>query len=400
MMDIDTPRDEATGQFAGETSERKFGRAAELEASGWKELPKQQESELDVAGAAEELSDKGAEEPEPAKVDLFDPDALAQGELKHATDLEDPNAIKTALTPEEASAALTQWRQAETDIAQVESDDALLRELGIDPAPDMSATPDAVQEQAEPAPQEQPASAQEQALQWLQDHPEAHRALSEHVQQSTAAAEQARQAYSQQLDGALAVARQVTFQAVPELRGVTDEGHARSVLSAIAQQNPARFEQIRQLDTYTAQLMQAQAAERQAQSQRELQAVRTYNDEASRAYEAKYGAVSREIGDQVASYLREHGATHEDFTALQQSRLPVWAQKALIDAAAYHKLMSTPVPKPSRQPLPPVQRPGAAQPRGAVRGANDLRSLNARLSSTGSIQDAMELLSAQRAARG
>ncbi|MGY4160495.1 hypothetical protein ACVINW_006337 [Bradyrhizobium sp. USDA 4461] len=387
----DIPRDEATGQFAGE---QKFGLAGLEADAGWTPLVKPEtDAELDEAQAAEEIVARREDEQEPEKIGLYNHDRTGL-----LDDLENPDheGPKISLTPESAAYGLTAYREYQAELDQAVADIELLDSVdALDKTAEVGAKGDEVP--AEPGEPAKTADPQAEALQWLEDHPEAHAALSEHVQQSTAAAEQARAAYAQQLDGALAVARQVTFAMVPELRGVTDANHAVSVLSAIQQQNPQRFAQIQQLDRETGQLMAAAQNERQAALQRELRAILDYNAEQSKAYETKYGAVDRATADGVRSYLQGLGATEQDFVQLQQSRVPLWAQKALIDAAQYHKLMSNP-PKPSRQPLPPVQRPGAAQPRGAAR-ASDLRSLTAKLDSSGRIEDAVAMLSAMRESR-
>ncbi|MGN8547818.1 hypothetical protein ACQPTN_24845 [Bradyrhizobium sp. 13971] len=388
--DVEIPRDEATGQFAGE---EKFGRAAELADAGWKELPKQAEPELDVESAAQELGDTTfSVETEPAEVVLFDADALAQGELKPATDLDDPNAVKTALTPEEASRALTDWRRAEIDAVQADADAELLAELGVEPAtPETAAKPDTVEQQAEPAAEHQPA-AEDDGLAKALENP----IIVEALKGEFARAEQARSAYAQQLDVAVNVAEAAFLSQFPEFRGVTDAGHLRSIASSIQAQNPQRWAAIEATANQASQLVAAQQQEHQAAAQREQHAVRQFNAEASRAYEAKWGKVDQATADGVRSYLQGLGATNEDFAQLLQSRVPAWAQRALVDAAALHQMRSAPLPKPSRQPLPPVQRPGAAQPRGAARASDDLRSLNAKLSATGRIEDAMALLGAMR----
>ena len=48
--------------------------------------------------------------------------------------------------------------------------------------------------------------------------------------------------------------------------------------------------------------------------------------------------------------------------------------------------------------VPPVQRPGVAQPRGAARAAN-IQNLTKRLETSGNLKDAAALLRARRAAR-
>lgn len=392
MSDTDMQRDEATGQFA--PAEPLTGQAGLEHDAGWVPLKKQEaDTELDEAQAAEELAARREEEGEPEKIGLYNKDRTG-----FLDDLENPEheGPKVSLTPESAADALSGWREYQNELDQAVADAELLDSVdALDKTPEID--PKADDAPAKPTDSAEAADPEAQALQWLEDHPEAHRALSEHVQASTAAAEQVRAAYAQQLDGALAVARQVTFAMIPELNGVTDANHAASVLSAIQQQNPQRFAQIQQLDRDTGQLMAAAQNERHAATQRELKAVQDYNAEQERAYARRYGAVDRATGEGVRSYLQGLGATDEDLAALSQTRLPVWAQRALIDAAEMQQVRNAPkaVVKPD---LPPVQRPGVARAPGEARHT-DLTRLNRRLSKSGSVDDAFALISAMRANR-
>lgn len=386
MSELEASRDD-NGQFAPST-DGLFGQEAELVDSGYVPMPDPEKETrddigLDVNGGAEVLS--AIREDEAPVREVFYQNE--NGERLNADRNEGP---VEAVTAEQAAANLTTYREGLMQIDQEMADAELLAEVGAD----QPAKPNPVREhQAEAAPEQ--ADPQAQAMQWLEEHPEAHAALSQHVQQSTAAAEQVRVAYAQQLDGALAVARQVTFALIPELNGVTDANHAASVLSAIQQQNPQRFAQIQQLDRDTGQLMAAAQNERQAAAQRELQAVRAYNDDASKSYEAKWGKVDRATGEGVRSYLEGLGATADDLQALANTRLPSWAQKALVDAAMYNRIQNAPkaVVKPD---LPPVQRPGVARAPGEAR-QRDLTSLNGRLNKSGSVDDAFALVAAMRA---
>ena len=63
-----------------------------------------------------------------------------------------------------------------------------------------------------------------------------------------------------------------------------------------------------------------------------------------------------------------------------------------------HRLMMGAKQAAAAKPLPPVQRPGAATTR-AEREHADLRTLNAKLSSTGDIKDAVALYHARKSSR-
>ena len=72
-------------------------------------------------------------------------------------------------------------------------------------------------------------------------------------------------------------------------------------------------------------------------------------------------------------------------------------QRMMYDAGKY-RLMMKAKDSVTTRPLPPVQRPGSAASRGERENA-DLRTLNARLSSTGDIKDAVALYHARKAIR-
>ncbi|MHC2241333.1 hypothetical protein [Bradyrhizobium elkanii] len=387
MSDLEPARDES-GQFA--SAEPLTGQAGLEHDAGWRPLLKEQagDAELDERHGAEELTARREDDAEPTPITLVDREALERGEIEP---LDDPDSeIKTSLTAEWAADNLTTYREGLAQFDQEMADADLLAEVGVEPGVAELAKPDALREASE-APAE--ASTEVDEISKALNNP----AVVEALQGEFNRVNEARETYIAHLDGALAVARQVTFAMVPELRGVTDANHAASVLSAIQQQNPQRFAQIQQLDRETGQLMAAAQNERHAAAQREQQAIHAYNAEQSRAYEQKYGAVDRATADGVRSYLESLGATNDDFAALQQSRVPVWAQRALIDAAHWHRVQNAPkaVVKPD---LPPVQRPGVARAPGAERQL-DVSRLNGRLSKSGSVDDAFALLSAMRANR-
>ncbi|WP_407153917.1 hypothetical protein [Bradyrhizobium sp. STM 3557] len=391
---VEQPRDETTGQFtSGEalSTEGLFGREAELAEHGWQHHPEAKPGDLEgdsdeqMTQAAEELDrHRGEESSDPMPIEL------AVGDEKAPDNL--------ALTVEQARDALLVHRANLQTYTDGLDDAALLAEVGVDPLQE-PAKPDPVdaKPQEPAAEQQQPSSAEDRAVQWLQDNPEVRATLSEHIQAESARAEAARAAYSQALESAVAVAEHAFLSQFPEFRGVSDPDHLVSIASSIQQQNPGRWQAIQQAAAQSSELLQAQAQERQAALQRELEAVRAYNAEQERAFVERFGAVDRETGDGVRSYLEGLGATDEDFAALSQTRLPAWAQKALVDAAAYNKLLSAP-PKVVPKNLPPVQRPGIARVPGEARHV-DLSSLNSRLSRSGSIDDAVALLNATRASR-
>jgi terminase large subunit-like protein len=72
--------------------------------------------------------------------------------------------------------------------------------------------------------------------------------------------------------------------------------------------------------------------------------------------------------------------------------------RGMQDDAGKYRLMMKAKDAASARPLPPVQRPGAAATRGEREHA-DLRTLSARLSSSGDIKDAVALYHARKTGR-
>jgi hypothetical protein len=72
-------------------------------------------------------------------------------------------------------------------------------------------------------------------------------------------------------------------------------------------------------------------------------------------------------------------------------------QRMMYDAGKY-RLMIKAKDAAAAKPVPPVQRPGTARSP-AEREHADLRSLNARLSSSGNIKDAVALYNARKSSK-
>jgi phage terminase large subunit len=72
--------------------------------------------------------------------------------------------------------------------------------------------------------------------------------------------------------------------------------------------------------------------------------------------------------------------------------------RGLQDDAGKYRLMMKAREAVTAKPIPPVQRPGMAAGRGE-RDQHDLRALNARLSSSGNLKDAVALYQAKTAGR-
>jgi hypothetical protein len=118
-----------------------------------------------------------------------------------------------------------------------------------------------------------------------------------------------------------------------------------------------------------------------------------------RAPELADKSKAEKIAEAAKSVLTEIGFTDQELgqawngeasVSLRDHRL----QLLILDAVKYREAKTA---KPAPKPLPPVQRPGVAPPRGAA-VAQNVQNLSKKLDSSGSIKDAAALLTARRKA--
>lgn len=173
-------------------------------------------------------------------------------------------------------------------------------------------------------------------------------------------------------------------------------------------EDPFRFQQwqLRQME-----LGQAQA-ERQANEHRLVQERQSKRSTYEAEQHKKLVEMIPEMGEPAkAAVLRDRAiAMLNDDLGLSNDQLGRWMQddtgheilsnagiqKLMADGLKYRDLLKAPKAV-AAKPVPPVQRPGPAAPRGASQAA-DLRALNQRLSESGDVKDAVALLIAKRKA--
>jgi hypothetical protein len=105
--------------------------------------------------------------------------------------------------------------------------------------------------------------------------------------------------------------------------------------------------------------------------------------------------------EEAPEFLKAKGFSQEELVDLASGKAKLAihdrrVQALILDGLKYRDLQKAP-PKVVPKDLPPVQRPGAKQPTGAA-AAQSIQALNNRLTASGSLDDAMELLRAQRQA--
>lgn len=124
---------------------------------------------------------------------------------------------------------------------------------------------------------------------------------------------------------------------------------------------------------------------------------RAFHDSLPEAEQGKLKGYVEKAGE----FLISRGFSQEQLVKLDSGDelLPLHdrrIQALIYDGMKYQELLKAP-PKVVPKNLPPVQRPGTARPAGAERQAS-LQTLSEKLSSSGSEEDALELLLARRAA--
>ena len=107
---------------------------------------------------------------------------------------------------------------------------------------------------------------------------------------------------------------------------------------------------------------------------------------------------AKHLQEKVVELFRDKGFTDNDLNnmAAGATYSPFdhrW-QSILVDALKYREAQKA-KPVAVAKPVPPVQRPGVAPPRGAAKTEN-LQALSAKLDRSGSVDDALELLAARR----
>jgi len=414
MSDIDQPRNDA-----GEYSSEKFGRAAELEAGGYTEMPDASQDdqktyggeEDDIRAAADELAsgpDEGEFAVDPVeyrenggKGDLID-EMQAVTLEKAARDLSAYHGNTNRYVDGVSSEILADTiDSARADL--VKGDPNVAAAYGLN-ADEVAANAKAVEQKAnaEPATDEQPAvdapiDGLDPEVQKALKHPQVRQAIEDELGK----AETAKQQYAQALTAVSHLANHELLSIVPALQQIPQDQwpHALNVLREIEPQTFDRAKAVIERGAQ-AEMLQLQNARNQQIQQR--QQFETYAKAEDTRFEelTKDAPVTKEVSDAVVKYAEGLGVDRASLTHLLATN-PVMRnaafQRMMVDAARYHMVKAA-VPKAAPKDLPPVQRPGTKQAR-APAGSADLGALSARLSASGHIDDALSLLNAQRAAR-
>ncbi|WP_377829740.1 hypothetical protein ACFKHW_09575 [Bradyrhizobium lupini] len=234
-------------------------------------------------------------------------------------------------------------------------------------------------------------------LDQLLQHPQVRLALEEKVGE----VERARRSYAEGLDAAMQIAQASFVSQFPELAGLAPE-RLPEALAQIAHQDPAKLSRIQAIVAASEQLRARQNEEMRRTADASRHSFLNYAKAEDARLETLLKQESKDVRQAVAQEImasaKASGIEPEEMRRLFDSE-PLMRnatfQRMMYDAGKY-RLMMKARDAVTTKPMPPVQRPGMAARRGEGE-QHDLRTLNARLSSSGDLKDAVALYRAKRA---
>ncbi|QPF93785.1 hypothetical protein [Bradyrhizobium commune] len=236
-------------------------------------------------------------------------------------------------------------------------------------------------------------------IETLMRHPQVRLALEEKVGE----VERARRSYVDGLDAAMQVAQASFISQFPELTGLAPE-QLPEALAQMARQDPAKLSRVQAIVAASEQLRARQGEE----ARRTADAARRNFQNYAKAEDVRLESLLKDetrdvrqaVAQEILSSAKASGIEPDELHRLFDSE-PLMRnatfQRMMYDAGKYRLMMKARDAVAAR-PVPPVVRPGMAATR-AEREQSDLRSLNARLSSSGDLKDAVALYQAKRAGR-
>jgi hypothetical protein len=237
-------------------------------------------------------------------------------------------------------------------------------------------------------------------------HPEVEKALKhpqvrEAIQQEFGEANKVRQAYTTGLEQARVASLATLAEVVPHLMGL-DPSRFEEGLSVLSQVDPPAFQQAMNILGRTHQIVQAQQATQQLQAQIQQAQMREYGRTEDARFNSMIGAEGiKQLNANLVPYLKKIGIDPQGLVHELQTnpRLrSAEAQKLVADAVAYDLIKSS-APKAIPKAVPAVVKPGIAAPKGA-RANESIGAARDRLSSSGSVEDALKYYQSKRKGRG
>jgi hypothetical protein len=230
-------------------------------------------------------------------------------------------------------------------------------------------------------------------------HPQVAQAIEERLGE----AEKTRQNYLNGLAAAQQVVQMSILSQIPELVGIPPE-NVQAAFAQIARQDPARFARVQALVANTQQMFAQQQQESQRQAEMARQSFKAFAKSEDARLETMLKGEPKEtqraVTAEIFASAKESGVPPAELARLLNSE-PLMRnaifQRMMYDAGKY-RLMTKARDAAVAKALPPVQRPGQARTP-AERDHADLRTLSAKLSSSGDIKDAVALYNARKSSR-
>jgi len=238
--------------------------------------------------------------------------------------------------------------------------------------------------------------------------PELERALNhpqvlQAIEQKIGDAEAARQSYREGLASAVQIAQASFLSQFPEFAGMPAE-QVPAALERMSREDSGKFGRIQAAVAMSDQLLAQQAQEQRRQAEIAQQSFQSFAQEQDTKLEGMLEreprAVRHAVAAEIMAAAKENGIPPSELNRLFETE-PLMRhatfQRMMYDAARYRLMMrakDTVVTK----AVPPVVRPGVSVS-ASERGRTDLRALNARLSSSGDLRDAVALYQARMSRR-
>jgi hypothetical protein len=235
----------------------------------------------------------------------------------------------------------------------------------------------------------------ERALQ----HPQVLQAIEEKIGE----VERAKQSYRDGLAAAMQLTQANFLGQFPEFSGMAPD-HIPAALEKMSREEPAKFARVQSAVAASEQLRAQQAQAEQHQAEMERQNFRKFAQSEDARLEVMLKdepkAVRQAVAAEIMAVAKQSGIEPAELNRLFHTE-PLMRhatfQRMMYDAAKYRLMMKAKDAIAARS-IPPVVRPGVAA-NSAGRERADVRTLNARLSTSGDLKDAVALYQARRANR-
>jgi hypothetical protein len=235
----------------------------------------------------------------------------------------------------------------------------------------------------------------EKALQ----HPQVLQAIEEKIGE----AQRTRQSYLNGLAAAAQIAQVSFLQQFPDLASVAPE-NLPGALEQMSRQDPQKFVRVQAMIATTEQLFAQQQQESRRQAEMARQNFGNYAKSEDARLETMLKGESKEtqaaVSAEIVASAKASGVEPAELFRLFNSE-PLMRnaafQRMMYDAGKYRLMMKAKDAVATR-PVPPVQRPGVART-AAEREHADVRTLSARLATSGTIKDAVAFYNARRSSK-